>query len=100
MAKYQSFTFSISPSNEYSALISFRIDRFETHWGFSKDPGSKAWVRKELSCIIYWFGIQHPSFTTGPLWVQTLRSTQKWLSFGQLLKENPAFPVHLFLCLL
>ena len=26
--KYWSFTFSISPSNEYSGLISFRIDRF------------------------------------------------------------------------
>ena len=26
--KYWSFSFSISPSNEYSALISFRIDRF------------------------------------------------------------------------
>ena len=28
-AKYQSFSFSISPSNEYSGLISFRIDRFD-----------------------------------------------------------------------
>ena len=27
--KYQSFSFSISPSNEYSGLISFRIDRFD-----------------------------------------------------------------------
>ena len=27
--KYWSFSFSISPSNEYSALISFRIDRFD-----------------------------------------------------------------------
>ena len=27
--KYWSFNFSISPSNEYSGLISFRIDRFE-----------------------------------------------------------------------
>ena len=27
--KYWSFSFSISPSNEYSELISFRIDRFE-----------------------------------------------------------------------
>ena len=26
--KYESFSFSISPSNEYSGLISFRIDRF------------------------------------------------------------------------
>ena len=27
--KYQSFSFSISPSNEYSGLISFRIDCFD-----------------------------------------------------------------------
>ena len=27
--KYQSFSFSISPSNEYSGLISFRIDQFD-----------------------------------------------------------------------
>ena len=27
--KYQSFSFSNSPSNEYSRLISFRIDRFD-----------------------------------------------------------------------
>ena len=28
MAKFWSFSFSISPSNEYSGLISFRVDRF------------------------------------------------------------------------
>ena len=27
--KYWSFSFSISPSNEYSGLVSFRIDRFD-----------------------------------------------------------------------
>ena len=27
--KYQSFSFSISPSNEYSGLVSFRIDWFD-----------------------------------------------------------------------
>ena len=27
--KYQSFSFNISPSSEYSGLISFRIDRFD-----------------------------------------------------------------------
>ena len=29
--KYSSFNFSISPSNEYSGLISFRIDWFDFH---------------------------------------------------------------------
>ena len=31
--KYWSFSFSISPSNEYSGLISFRIDWFDLFWG-------------------------------------------------------------------
>ena len=30
-SKYWSFTFSISPSSEYSGLISFRIDWFDLH---------------------------------------------------------------------
>ena len=30
--KYWSFSFSISPSNEYSGLISFRIDWFDLLW--------------------------------------------------------------------
>ena len=30
-SKYWSFSFSISPSNEYSGLISFRIDWFDHH---------------------------------------------------------------------
>ena len=29
--KYWNFSFSISPSNEYSGLISFRIDWFDLH---------------------------------------------------------------------
>ena len=37
--KHWSFSFSISPSNEYSGLISFRIDWFDSPWeikGFSR----------------------------------------------------------------
>ena len=39
--KYYSFSFGISPSNEYSGLISFRIDWFDKHvkWP-SSEPGS------------------------------------------------------------
>ena len=35
-SKYWSFSFSISPSNEYSGLISFRIDWFDllTQWNY------------------------------------------------------------------
>ena len=37
-SKYWSFSFSISPSNEYSGLISFRIDWFDLSYfmGFSR----------------------------------------------------------------
>ena len=38
--KYWSFSFSIGPSNEYSGLISFRIDRFDLLAG--------QWTRKSL----------------------------------------------------
>ena len=55
--KYWSFSFSISPSNEYSELVSFRIDRFDllqelsiasvqTGWGAFM---AKPWRRVELS---------------------------------------------------
>ena len=37
--KYWSFSFSISPSNEYSGLISFRIDWFDGH-EFEQGPGA------------------------------------------------------------
>ena len=56
-ANYWSFSFSISPSNEYSGLISFRIDRFYLlalfqslrflRWGPSQGYGfssSHAWM--------------------------------------------------------
>ena len=37
--KYWSFSFNISPSNEYSGLISFRMDwlRGQKHWGHGND---------------------------------------------------------------
>ena len=34
--KYQSFSLSISPSNEYSGLISFRVDWFDCQEAFNK----------------------------------------------------------------
>ena len=49
--KYWSFRFNISPSNEYSELISFRIDRF--------DPFEVQWTLKSL--------LQHHSWKTSIL---------------------------------
>ena len=57
--KYQSFTFSISPSNEYSGLISFRMDWFH----LLADQGTL----KSL--------LQHHSSKASILWCSTLWST-------------------------
>ena len=53
--KYWSFSFSISPSNEYSGLISFRMDWFDllvvhgTHKSLLQHHSSKALLRMEHS---------------------------------------------------
>ena len=67
--KYWSFSFSISPSNEYSGLISFRIDRFDllavhgTLKSLLQHHSSKASI---LLCLAF-FMVQHshPYMTTG-----------------------------------
>ena len=59
--KYWSFSFSISPSNEYSGSISFRIDYFNllavqrTHKSFLQHHSSQALV------------LQHSAFFYGPV---------------------------------
>ena len=67
--KYCSFSFSISPSNEYSALISFRIDRLDlvalqgTLKGLLQHHSSKASILQHSA----FFMVQHshPYMTTG-----------------------------------
>ena len=63
--KYWSFSFSISPSNEYSGLISFRIDWFNllSVQGTLQHHSSKASI---LQCSAF-FTVQlsHPYMTTG-----------------------------------
>ena len=67
--KYRSFNFSISSSNEYSGLISFRIDWFDllavqgTVKSFLQHHSSKASI---LWCSAF-FKVQlsHPYMTTG-----------------------------------
>jgi len=54
--KYWSFSFSISPSNEYLGLISFRMDWLETlEWLLSKKQGitsSGKDVKKRNPCAL------------------------------------------------
>ena len=67
--KYWSFNFSISPSNDYSGLISFRIDWFdllavqETPMSLLQDPNSKTWVLWYLA--LFMVQLSHPYMTTG-----------------------------------
>ena len=67
--KYWSFSFSISPSNEYSGLISFRIDWFDllavqgTLKSLLQHHNSKASM---LWCSAFFMvQISHPYMTTG-----------------------------------
>ena len=74
-SKYWSFSFSISPSNEYSGLISFRIDWFDllavqgTLKSLLQHHSSKASV---LQCSVFFMvQLSHSYMTTG--------KTQLWL---------------------
>ena len=67
--KYWSFRFSISPSNEYSGLIAFRIDSFEllavqgTLKSLLQHHSSKASI---LRCSTFFMAqLSHPYMTTG-----------------------------------
>ena len=78
--KYWGFGFSISPSNEYSGLTSFRMDRLESK-GLSRvfqHHSSKASV---LRCSAF-FMVQfsHPYMTTGKIIVLT-----RWTFVGNVM---------------
>ena len=68
-SKYQSFSFSISPSNEYSELISSRIDWFHllavqgTLKSLLQQHSSKASILQLSAFFIVQFS--HPYMTTG-----------------------------------
>ena len=65
-AKYWSFSFSISPSNEYSGLIYFRIDSFDlqrTRKSLLQHHSLKASI---LQCLDFFIvQLSHPHMTTG-----------------------------------
>ena len=56
--KYWNFSFSISPSNEYSGLISFRIDWFDLL--AAQGPLKNPLQHHSLKASIFW----HPAFIT------------------------------------
>ena len=81
--KYWSFSFSISPSNENSGLISFRIDRLDllaVLWTFKsllQNHSSKPWVLQHSA----FFMVQHSHsyMTTGKITASTI-----WIFVGNM----------------
>ena len=78
VAKYWCFSFSISPSNEYSGLIFFRIDWFDllavqgTLKSLLQHQSSKASI---LQCsAIFVVHLSHPYMTTGKTTALTRRT--------------------------
>ena len=92
--KHGSFSFSISPSNEYSVLISFRFDWFDllavqgTLKSLVQDHNSKASI---LWCSAFFIvQLSHPYMTTGKttaLTKQTFVSKLMSLLFNMLFKS-------------
>ena len=76
--KYWSFSFSISPSNEYSGLISFRMDWFDllaaqgTLKSLLQPHSSEASVLQHSAFFIVQFS--HPYVTTGKIIALTRRT--------------------------
>ena len=86
--KYWSFSFSISPSNEYSGLISFRIDWFHllcvqgTLKSLLQHHSSKASIWRSAFFMVQ---LSHPYMATGKtiaLTVQTLVNKMMFLLFN------------------
>ena len=82
--KYCSFSFSISPSNEYSGLISFRIDWFDllavqgTHKSLLQHHNSKASIIRSLAFFIV--QLSHSYMTTGKTMLCYAKSLQSCLT--------------------
>ena len=76
--KYWSFSFSISPSNEYSGLISFRMDRLDllavqgTLKNLLQQHSSKASILWRSAFFIV--QLSHPYMTTGKTIALTRRT--------------------------
>ena len=76
--KYQSFSFSISPSNEYSGLISFRMDWLDllVIQGTLKSPLQHHCSKSPILPCLAFFILQlsHPYMTTGKTIALTRRT--------------------------
>ena len=81
--KYWSFSFSINPSNEYSGLISFRMDWLDvlavqgTLKSLLQHQSSKASILRHSAFL---YQLSHSYMTTG----KTIAMT-RWTSFGKVM---------------
>ena len=82
--KYRSFSFSIRPSNEYSGLISFRVDWFDllavqgTLKSLLQHHSSKTSI---LRCLAFFMvQLSHPYMTTGKTMALTI-----WIFVGKVM---------------
>ena len=92
--KYWSFSFSISPSNEYSGRISFRIDWLDlltvqgTLKSLLQHPSSKASI---LQCSAFFMvQLSHPYMTTG----KTIALTSAAKSLQSIWRRPFPSPMH------
>ena len=91
--KYSSFSFNISPSNEYSGLISFRIDWFDllAVQGALKTllqhRSSKASILQHSAFFIV--QISHPYMTTGKAIVLTIQTFASAVHTDSEVKAEP-----------
>ena len=75
--KYGSFSFSISPSNEYSGLISFRMDWFDllavqgTLKSLLQHHGTNTFILQHSAFFIV--QLSHPYMTTGKITALTIK---------------------------
>ena len=68
VAKYWSFNFSISPSNEYSGLISFSMDWLDllaVQGALESFLQHHSWNASVLQCSAFCVQLSHPYMTTG-----------------------------------
>ena len=98
--KYWSFSFSISPSNEYSGWISFRMDWLDllavqgTLKSLLQHHSSKASILQCSAFFIFIVQLSHPYMTTGKTIVLTLWTfvgKEKSLLFNMLSEFVIAF---------
>ena len=77
--KYWSFSFSISPSSEYSGLVSFKIDCntscYNHIWGVCMVNTCRNWSKRKSRKKIKETAVEMPGIEPGASYMQSMRST-------------------------